>query len=572
MTERVKAGLEGQKVTFGFDAGHDQFNLFGWTARNAGAAWDGELQACVLDDIDYTHIVVGALEDAGFQVGIDAALATALADRVREILADDKAAQARIVVSDRLAAKDGNSIRWDQKDGIRWLAARRRALLGDEMGLGKTMQAAIAVPDNSPVLVVCPATVKGSWAEEFRLWRGDSFATEQLVGRRSFRWPTAGEVLILNYELLPETPPEGCPEGLVLIADEAHYCKGITRRASRFQELAEEVRGNGGRSWVLTGTPMLNRPDELWNVLKAAGLHTMAYGSWRNFVSIYAGSQVRRGGFQVWAFDVDGIDEERAVAGLRRVQLRRDRAQVLPDLPSKIVRKIPVNDLTQRCLRLADKALARLKEEGVDLRDAIMRMGTEMPSFPEISTAREALAQAKTPVLLEMVDSYEEQSQPLVVFSAHTATINLLGRREGWAKIVGGMKAKDRTEIVRQFQAGELRGIAATIGAAGTGITLTLSSNMVFVDQPWSPKLAQQAEDRIARFGQKNTCFIKQLVAAHPLDYRVNELLGIKSALMAKSVEAASVYRLAETNNANDLDTVVGKAEADRMLSFAQSL
>ena len=571
-TPRVKAGLEGQRVAFSFDDGHDQFNLFGWTARNAGAPWDGDLQACILDDIDHTHTVVGALEDAGFQVKIKATLATALTGRVRDMLADDKAAQGRIASVNARIRKSGMKLRPDQRDGIRWLSARHRALLGDEMGLGKTVQSIVAVPEGAPVMVVCPAVAKENWSDEFKMWRGKSFTTERLVGRKSFRYPKPGEVLILNYELLPAVPPEGCPEGLVLIADEAHYCKGITRRAERFQDLSKAVRVASGRTWILTGTPMLNRPSELWYVLKAAGLHKVAYGSDRNFMRIFAGRYERRGGFRVLIWDADNVDRKAAIAGLRRVQLRRNRKQVLPNLPDKIIQKVPVNDLSSQCLRMADKALARLKEGGIDLRDAIMRAGDKMPGFPEISSAREALAQAKTPVLLEMVKDYERQDQKLVVFSAHTATINLLGRRKDWAKIVGGMKHTDRAEIVKDFQKGKLKGIACTIGAAGTAITLTEASNMLFVDLPWSPKLAQQAEDRIARFGQKNTCFIKQLVAVHPLDYRVNELLGIKAEIIDATVEAASVNRLKETNNSKPLTTVVEKAEADSHLTLASSL
>lgn len=573
MTTRVKAGLEGQRVVFRFDAGHDQFNQFGWTARNAGAAWDGKLQACILDDIDYTHIVVGALETAGFQVKIDSTLATALADRVRDILGDDKAAMTRIRrIDNRLKKTLGWKLRWYQRDGIRWLATRMSALLGDEMGLGKSGQAIGAIPDGSPVMVICPASVKGTWTEEFEKFRGSEFKTEELEGRKSFRWPTAGEALILNYEILPELPPEDCPEGLVLIVDEAHFCKGVTRRARRVADLAKEIRDNGGRSWIMTGTPMINRPDELWYVLKAAGLHTMAYGSWRNFVRIFAGEQRRRGGFRIWNWHLDQVDHKSAIAGLRRVQLRRDRDEVL-DLPGKIVTRVPVNNLSEKCLKLGDKALIALKNNhGLDLYDAIIRMGTSMPSFTEMSAAREALQRAKTPVLLEMVESYEAQEQPLVVFSAHRATVNLLGDRKGWAKIASGVKKSDREQMRRDFQAGKLKGIACTIGAAGFGITLTISNNMIFVDMPWSPKLAEQAEDRIARSGQTKKCFIKKLVADHPLDQRVMELLAIKGDLIDATVEAASVVKLKETNKSKALKTVVEKAEVDNQLTYASSL
>src|SRR5262249_34576709 len=86
--------------------------------------------------------------------------------------------------------------------GVEWLAGRQRALLADEMGLGKTAQALLALPPGCPALVVCPASLKYNWVEEARRWRPEFTATA-LEGRGSFRLPRPGEVVAVNYDLLP---------------------------------------------------------------------------------------------------------------------------------------------------------------------------------------------------------------------------------------------------------------------------------------------------------------------------------------------------------------------------------
>jgi SNF2 family DNA or RNA helicase len=169
-----------------------------------------------------------------------------------------------------------------------------------------------------------------------------------------------------------------------------------------------------------------------------------------------------------------------------------------------------------------------------------------LPAFELLSAARAALATAKIPALLELVEDLEEQEEPCVIFSAHRAPIDALAEREGWAVITGDTSATKRTEIEEKFQRGELRGIGATIAAGGTAITLTRASRMIFVDRDWTPALNEQAEDRIHRIGSKKPVLYTNLVADHVLDRRIAEVLGRKRALIDASVDAARL-RAGET-------------------------
>lgn len=159
--------------------------------------------------------------------------------------------------------------------------------------------------------------------------------------------------------------------------------------------------------------------------------------------------------------------------------------------------------------------------------------------FEMLSVVRAALATAKIPFLLETVEQYEEADEPVVVFSAHQAPIEVLAARPGWKAIYGKTPGEQRDAIVQAFQAGELRGVACSIRAAGVGLTLTRANTLIFNDKEFVPALNEQAEDRICRIGQTRGCNIVTIEADHKIDRRINEILATKQAIISASVERA---------------------------------
>jgi hypothetical protein len=408
-----------------------------------------------------------------------------------------------------------------------------------------TIQVLAALPDNAPVVIVAPAVAKGVWKREFSSWRPD-YRVTVLSGRGSFRWPASGEAVIVNYDILPEakkmgeyTPPLSAaglaPPGTVLVADEAHALKSSkTKRHVNFRGLAEAAFNAGGRVWLLTATPMLNEPPEIWHLLQVAHLEKEAFGSWGTFVDLFGGRKGRYG--MEWG-DWRSREASPEIGDrLKRVSLRRRKKEVLPELPVKTYGVIPV-DLDAKTGKALDKIVA---EAGIDLdkaiEEAISTSGKRI-AFKGMSHARDVLATAKIPAMLEVVEEFEENAEPLLVFSAHRAPVDTLAKRPGWAVITGDTPPAKRTEIEDAFQRGELKGVAATIAAGGVAITLTRSSNALFVDKDWTPALNVQAEDRLCRIGQTRGCIIKTLEADHVLDARVNELLDKKAALIGGTVE-----------------------------------
>lgn len=492
-------------------------------------------------------VLYQALAARGFAVTMDdATRAMALETVAVQTEGREVVENAAATAEEALAAR-GLPLFEYQRAGVRWMAHRDRLVLGDQMGLGKSAQALIAArvrDPRLPLLIICPAAAKGVWArEQVPQWRPELHANVR-AGRGSFRWPLPGEAVIANFDILPDDPGPA-PHPVVLIVDEAHCGKNRTAlRTERLRCISRSVRAAGGATWLLTGTPLLNHPEELWNVLELADLGGEAFANRTAYMQlcgaflkeIYVRPFRGKDGKmhktrKVW--DYTGTVSPAAAEALRTVMLARSREEVLPDLPTK--RKQMVSVETELDVEPFDGDLLEFMEALEEGR--VQRGGI---AFDEISRIRAELAAAKIPALLEHVAEYEETEEPLVVFSRHLAPVQALAGRDGWGIVTGDTQAEERTRIVAAFQAGQLRGIAGTIQAMGVAVTLTRAAHALFVDQDWTPALNGQAEDRICRIGQTRGVLIKVLVAEHPIDKRVSELLNHKSSLIEKIVGAAT--------------------------------
>jgi hypothetical protein len=172
--------------------------------------------------------------------------------------------------------------------------------------------------------------------------------------------------------------------------------------------------------------------------------------------------------------------------------------------------------------------------------------------------------------MLEMIEQYEEGEEPLLVFSAHRAPIDVLKGRPGWRVITGDVSPEQRTEIENEFQAGRLKGIGATIQAGGVAITLTRGSHQIWVDRLWTPALNAQAEDRQIRIGQTRGVLIIHLVAEHALDRKVDGMLASKQRLISETVDRVAVAAPAGQGAELDLEAMAREsAELAALLTAA---
>lgn len=529
-----------------------RFGAYREAVVRAGATYVPALRANVIA-LDRLAALQQSLAEQGFSLAVDDALREGLAEIARDAAATQDEGRARLQEAEEMLARDGKALFPFQRDGVRWIAPRRRALLSDEPGLGKTIQALMAVKSSDPVLVIAPLAVSRSWISEARRWRPD-LRPGVIDGKAAWRWPAGGEILVASYGTIPAMGQEmiAPPAGTVLIADEAHLLKGGpgrkqaggkfkggVDRVRRWQVIRDAVLDAQGRVWLLTGTPLLNRPPELWRVLEAARLGREAFGSYPRFVSLVGGYKGR------WGMEFTGQISAEVPLALQKVALRRNREEVLPDLPRKVrqVREVEIAD--PEAIRLCDELVAAMAGAGRTVDDLADQAGlaneVRAVIFTLLSKTRAALAVAKIPAMLERVEAYEEEDAPVVVFSAHLEPLRACAAREGWGLIDGSVSAEDRAATVARFQAGELRGIACSFAAGGVGITLTRAHHVLCVDLPWTPALLQQAEDRCCRIGQEaDSVHVEILAADHPVDARVAELLVEKTRLIEQAVEASA--------------------------------
>lgn len=419
-----------------------------------------------------------------------------------------------------------------QREGVRWLATQTRALLADEMGLGKSAQFLRAAKSDRGTIVVCPASLRLVWRAEAAAWRPDLDAIVCRPGE--FKVPERGQLAIVSYESLPEPPRRAahlvddprvsrCDLGV----DEAHYAKNFLGwtdgawRALKVALLARQCR----RAIAMTGTPIMSASRDLWGLLAAFGLAKQVFGNRRTFMTLVGATERR--GYVEWPTELE--DDGDVAKRLRRVMLRRLKADVMPDLPAKTYQDIPIDVDTELAAEL-DAIGARWGQQ----RD-------ELPPLEAMSAVRARLARSRVGAVLETVERYEQSGEPLVVFSAHRAPIDALEGRSGWRVITGDSTDAERAESVAAFQKGRLRGIALTIAAGGVGITLTRARAVLFADLAWTPAENAQAEDRLVRIGQKaQNVLVMRMVADHPVDRRCLALLAQKQRLIRQSLDPES--------------------------------
>ena len=502
-----------------------------------------------LGDVVAVARAVAKLQADGFEVrAADATAAARLAEGANAAGSVARDADEHLALRVRELAERGLVPRPYQLDGIRWLRATRAGALLDEMGLGKTMQVLLAMGDRA--VVFCPASVKGVWARECRTWRLD-LRPVVLEGKGALRWPAQGELVIVNYDVVSETDVQEigpAPAGTDLAIDEGHVVKNArTGRAKAVRAVAVAVEQGQGRRWIVTATPICNRPKELKAVLDAVGAFGTAFTSKAAFARAFGGA-------------INSPKAEpTADAGpaLARVSLRRLKADVAKDLPAKTIVRVPVQ-LAGKALELAAKIEAKLRPVVEDAEAqaatesralgeddaaraarraaALERALGEAENIGEMSAFRRAVDGAMLPTVLEMVEAAEEAGQALVVASCFRDVCDALAKRDGWSCIVGGVRNDLRTDLVDAFQRGEGRGVALTLRAGGVGITLTRASVMIMTSRDWNPAITDQCEDRLHRIGQVQPVTIYHLHGGTWIEDRVDELCAHKRRMIAATM------------------------------------
>lgn len=387
-----------------------------------------------------------------------------------------------------------------------WLRPRHRAILGLPQGMGKTVVALEAARGYGRMVVICPASMKGAWAAEHAAWEVD----------------TPLEVYSYDEMRLGKVPPR---DGIdVLIADEAHRLKSPA--AARTKVFAK-LRKLAARVWFLTGTPMPNRPIELWPVLKMCDALPEQYSRYHDFGLRYASAHKDQ--WDRWVYKgKSNLDE-----------LSRHLAPIM-------------YRLSKDELNLPEKSWALISLDGDRLVEAGELELSELPidrkvlDITKASEIRKLCALAKLPAAVRYIrDALEDDEGKIIVFAHHAEVVATLTRelaRYNPAVISGLTAPKRRAPMVQKFQTDpSCRVFIGNIAAAGEGITLTASNRVIFAEPSWSWAELDQASDRAHRIGQKLPVFVEVLALRGSLDERMLRRC------LEKLNTAARVVRVTET-------------------------
>lgn len=455
-----------------------------------------------------------------------------------------------------------------QIEGINFGLKNDKFVLGDEQGLGKTMQAInIACIKKETkhyrhCLIICGVNgLKWNWKAEIekhsneegyilgtRLKKGNdvigsikdrlddlnllekiyTFGTDEWFSRNDYTifnsYFIITNIETLRNEEIIEKLKELCDKKIInmLVLDEGHKCKDPSSIQGKHL-----LKLQADSMISMTGTPLMNYPLDLYIHLKWLGYETHGFYQFKQHYCIYGGY----GGYQIIGYkNLDQLKEQ-----FDEIMLRRLKKDVL-DLPEKIHTTDYV-ELSPKQKKIYKEIYSEISDN-IDLVSAAVNPLTEMirlrqaTGFTGIlsSTIQES---AKFERLLEILDELAKNNKKAIVFSNWTAIINPLYEilaQYNPAIITG--EVKNRVEQEKKFMEDDsCRVIIGTIGAMGTGLTLTAANTVIFLDEPWNKAIKDQAEDRAHRIGTTENINIITLIAKDTIDERINELVEKKGAM-----------------------------------------
>ena len=429
-----------------------------------------------------------------------------------------------------------------QKQGVAYNILHKRTIIGDKMGLGKTCQAIASVLalDAFPCLVICPSSLKINWQREWHMWtnkkacilNNSNINTWYLFasGKSLFGDSVKNDVFICNYESLKKyfvqdivtKPGQAFKLKDVIftqhinlfksvIIDEAHRIKDPTSQQSKFTKgltSGKEV------IFAISGTPVVNKAKDLASMLAIIN-QVDKFGGYTNFCAEY--------GFN------DNMEELNYKLNTTCFY-SRNKKEVLKELPDKIRTVVPcdIDNREEYASALSD--LADYLKEYRAATDEQVRRSMRGETMVRIGVLKNISARGKLNAVRDYINDMLESDEKIVVFIHQKEIAGFLTQAFPDAvTITGNDDMITRQKNIDAFQNDpSVKLIVCSIKAAGVGLTLTASSNVIFVELPWTAADTDQCEDRCHRIGQKDSVNCIYFLGKNTIDEDIYKIIQYK--------------------------------------------
>ena len=454
----------------------------------------------------------------------------------------------------------------------RFLAEARKGhrtfLLADEPGLGKTAEALLAasVSHAYPLLVVVPNVVKTNWAREVELWTPQRTAT--VVHGDGKDVDAFSDVVIVNYEVLDRHVGWLGRFGFKgMVVDEAHFIKNLgSQRSQHVLALSKRIRAAkpDALMMALTGTPLINDIEDFRAIWQFLG--------WIDDKKPLPPLMKKLEELGLTPAD-PGFFAAARKAVIEMGIVRRKKIDVAADIPARRIADLPVelDDELGRGIRAAEAALtARLLEkyrrvlaakpdgQVEDLIRVVAHAELEESKAARtgenVFTMVRKIGQAKAVLAADYTAQLARSVGKVVFFAKHIDVMDAAEEHFAKRGLTSISIRGDQTSAFRQKQIDaftndpDVSVAVASLTAAGVGLNLQASSNVVLAELSWTSAEQTQAIDRVHRIGQSEPVTAWRIIAAHTIDAKIAELIDSKAGLAARALDGSDEDVVAASN------------------------
>ena len=443
-----------------------------------------------------------------------------------------------------------------QREGAAYLLHAGRALLADDMGLGKTAQAIAACEllrargEASRILVVTLASLKHQWAGEIARFAGvQAVVVGGNASARRHALESDAPYKILNYELTwRELSGLKGLDADVVIYDEAQRAKNFrTKTARTIQQIPSRF------AFVLTGTPVENRLDDLYSLMQVVDPSLLG-PLWKFNLEFHQQSETGKiTGYK----NLSALRERIAPA-----VLRRRKEEILTQLPAltEQTRYTPLTtaqqELEEGYRQQAGQLMAKAARRGLTKKEQDLLMMLLLKARQACNAAELCDPKRRGSPKLDEFESLisEIASQgvsKILVFSEWVEMLKLAARRLdsagiGYVMLHGGVPTERRPALLDRFrEAADIRVLLST-EAGGTGLNLQVASYVVHLDLPWNPGRLDQRTARAHRMGQTRGVSAIYLCAEQGIERAIEKTLAGKRAVRSATLDVGSAVETLE--------------------------